>query len=158
CAIRAFAGRLLKGPGRRSKTAKGPVIRSLHQHERGPHPGTTLVFVSLYNRLLAACKGLLTPPQSGKNRTRATSLLSLARVYSFTPTCRAPHAWPTLDAIAEPWHRRRPHSSQGGLHMLDIFGPRYRTCDGLSRRCFLRAGFLGLAGLSLADHLRLKAA
>jgi hypothetical protein len=42
--------------------------------------------------------------------------------------------------------------------MLEVRGPGYRTCDGLSRRSFLRVGFLGLAGLSLADHLRLKAA
>src|SRR5436190_16286240 len=42
--------------------------------------------------------------------------------------------------------------------MLEVRGSGYRTCDGLSRRSFLRVGFLGLAGLSLADHLRLKAA
>ena len=42
--------------------------------------------------------------------------------------------------------------------MLNILGPTYRTCDGLSRRSFLKAGFLGLAGLSLADHLRLETA
>jgi hypothetical protein len=41
--------------------------------------------------------------------------------------------------------------------MLDIVGGNYRTCDGVSRRSFLRVGFLGLAGLSLADHLRLRA-
>jgi hypothetical protein len=41
--------------------------------------------------------------------------------------------------------------------MLNVFGPSYRTCDGVNRRTFLRAGFLGLAGLSLADHLRLRA-
>jgi len=42
--------------------------------------------------------------------------------------------------------------------MLEVRGPDYRCCDGLSRRSFLRVGFLGLAGLTLADHLRLKAA
>src|SRR5918911_1420394 len=42
--------------------------------------------------------------------------------------------------------------------MLEVVGPKYRCCDGLSRRSFLRVGFLGLAGLTLADHLRLKAA
>jgi hypothetical protein len=42
--------------------------------------------------------------------------------------------------------------------MLDVQGPRYRTCDGVTRRSFLRVGALGLAGLTLADHLRLKAA
>ncbi len=40
--------------------------------------------------------------------------------------------------------------------MLDIHGPRYRSCDGVSRRGFLRAGFLGLGGLTLADNLRAK--
>jgi hypothetical protein len=42
--------------------------------------------------------------------------------------------------------------------MLDVRGPAYRSCDGVSRRGFLKVGFLGLAGLSLADHLRFKAA
>jgi hypothetical protein len=42
--------------------------------------------------------------------------------------------------------------------MFDVHGPSYRCCDGLSRRSFLKVGFLGLAGLTLADHLRLKAA
>jgi hypothetical protein len=42
--------------------------------------------------------------------------------------------------------------------MLDILGRRYDTCDGVSRRGFLKVGFLGLAGLTLADHLRLQAA
>jgi hypothetical protein len=41
--------------------------------------------------------------------------------------------------------------------MLEVRGPGYRCCDGLSRRSFLKVGFLGLAGLTLADHLRLKA-
>jgi hypothetical protein len=41
--------------------------------------------------------------------------------------------------------------------MLSINGPGYRTCDGVSRRSFLKAGFLGLAGLTLADVLRLRA-
>src|ERR1041385_6773256 len=41
--------------------------------------------------------------------------------------------------------------------MIDIRGTGYRCCDNISRRSFLRAGFLGLAGLTLADHLRLKA-
>jgi hypothetical protein len=42
--------------------------------------------------------------------------------------------------------------------MLDVHGSRYSTCDGIDRRGFLRVGFLGLAGLTLADHLRLQAA
>jgi len=41
--------------------------------------------------------------------------------------------------------------------MLTITGDRYSACDGLSRRGFLRAGFLGLAGLTLGDVLRLRA-
>lgn len=42
--------------------------------------------------------------------------------------------------------------------MLEVRGSNYQTCDGLSRRSFLRVGFLGLAGLTLADHLRIQAA
>jgi hypothetical protein len=42
--------------------------------------------------------------------------------------------------------------------MLRISGPAYPNCDGLSRRNFLQAGFLGLAGLSLGDLLRVRAA
>jgi hypothetical protein len=42
--------------------------------------------------------------------------------------------------------------------MLEVGGAGYRCCDGVSRRSFLRVGFLGLAGLTLADRLRLKAA
>lgn len=42
--------------------------------------------------------------------------------------------------------------------MLEVRGPAYGSCDGVSRRSFLKVGFLGLAGLSLADHLRMQAA
>ena len=42
--------------------------------------------------------------------------------------------------------------------MLELQGGASRCCDGVSRRSFLRAGFLGIAGLSLADLLRLRAA
>ena len=42
--------------------------------------------------------------------------------------------------------------------MLSINGGRYSSRDGLSRRSFLRAGVLGLTGLSLADVLRLRSA
>jgi hypothetical protein len=42
--------------------------------------------------------------------------------------------------------------------MLEITGGGYRGCDGVSRRRFLRAGVLGLSGLTLADMLRLRAA
>jgi hypothetical protein len=41
--------------------------------------------------------------------------------------------------------------------MLTFLGRRRRFCDGISRRDFLRVGALGVAGLSLADVLRLKA-
>ncbi len=41
--------------------------------------------------------------------------------------------------------------------MLTILGHRHRFCDGLTRRSFLRVGGLGLAGLTLADVLRLRA-
>src|SRR5436305_1825374 len=43
--------------------------------------------------------------------------------------------------------------------MLQIdSGPTQRLCDGTSRRDFLRVGFLGVLGLSLADVLRMEAA
>ncbi len=42
--------------------------------------------------------------------------------------------------------------------MLEITGGRYLSCDGVSRRGFLKAGVLGLTGLTLADALRLRAA
>ncbi|MBI3866776.1 MAG: DUF1501 domain-containing protein, partial [Planctomycetia bacterium] len=38
--------------------------------------------------------------------------------------------------------------------MLTCWGQRHRFCDGLSRREFLRAGALGLGGLTLAELLR----
>ena len=38
--------------------------------------------------------------------------------------------------------------------MLDIHGPRFSHCDGLSRRAFLSAGAAGFCGLTLADLLR----
>src|SRR5262245_16595221 len=42
--------------------------------------------------------------------------------------------------------------------MLTFFNsPSERYCDGLSRRCFLRAGGLALGGLTLSNFLRLKA-
>jgi hypothetical protein len=42
--------------------------------------------------------------------------------------------------------------------MLDIYSGRHRTCDGVSRRDFLRVGGLSVLGLSLADLLRAEAA
>lgn len=41
--------------------------------------------------------------------------------------------------------------------MLELTGQASTFCDGVSRRSFLRTGFLGVAGLSLADLLRLRA-
>ncbi len=41
--------------------------------------------------------------------------------------------------------------------MLSLPGRPYRSCDGVTRRSFLRAGFLGLAGLGLGDLLRARA-
>ena len=41
--------------------------------------------------------------------------------------------------------------------MLTLLGKKSAFCDGVSRRSFLSAGFLGLGGLSLADLLRLRA-
>jgi hypothetical protein len=40
--------------------------------------------------------------------------------------------------------------------MLDLVSGRSRTCDGLTRRGFLRVGSLGMGGLTLADALRLR--
>jgi hypothetical protein len=42
--------------------------------------------------------------------------------------------------------------------MLEITGGEYRGCDRVSRRGFLRAGALGLTGLTLADMLRYRSA
>lgn len=42
--------------------------------------------------------------------------------------------------------------------MFDILGHRHRTCDGVSRRGFLKAGAMGIGGLTLADVLRAEAA
>ena len=41
--------------------------------------------------------------------------------------------------------------------MLTLYGSSARFCDGQSRRSFIKAGFLGAAGLSLADILGLQA-
>ncbi len=41
--------------------------------------------------------------------------------------------------------------------MLTLLGRATRYCDGVTRRSFLRAGALGLGGLTLADLLRLQA-
>src|SRR5262249_39772993 len=52
-------------------------------------------------------------------------------------------------------HRRR---QIGGPIVLNVTAnDRHTYCDGLSRRSFLKAGFLGLAGLSLPAFLSLKA-
>ena len=41
--------------------------------------------------------------------------------------------------------------------MIELIGQPFRCCDGVSRRNFLRAGWLGFAGLGLGDVLRAKA-
>ena len=41
--------------------------------------------------------------------------------------------------------------------MLNVLGAGARDCDGVTRRSFLRAGALGLGGLTLPDLLRLRA-
>lgn len=40
--------------------------------------------------------------------------------------------------------------------MLELLTNRHQLCDGISRRHFMRAGFLGIGGLSLAEYLRLQ--
>ncbi|MEJ7637609.1 MAG: DUF1501 domain-containing protein, partial [Singulisphaera sp.] len=42
--------------------------------------------------------------------------------------------------------------------MLDLIGQPFRCCDGVTRRSFLKAGALGLGGLTLPDLLRARAA
>jgi hypothetical protein len=42
--------------------------------------------------------------------------------------------------------------------MLEVLTSKHRCCDGVTRRHFLRAGLMGLGGLSLTDCLRLQAA
>jgi hypothetical protein len=42
--------------------------------------------------------------------------------------------------------------------MLTLLGRKIRFCDGIGRRDFLRIGTLGVAGVTLADLLRLRAA
>lgn len=42
--------------------------------------------------------------------------------------------------------------------MLDILGDEYSRCDGVTRRSLLKAGVLGLTGLTLGDALRTRAA
>src|SRR5579885_3576931 len=54
--------------------------------------------------------------------------------------------------------RARPPASSEPPVMLTVGGSEHRPCDGVSRRDFLRAGALGLGGLTLADVLRLRAA
>jgi len=41
--------------------------------------------------------------------------------------------------------------------MLTFWGDKHSFCDRVSRRDFLRVGALGVAGLTLADVLRLRA-
>ena len=41
--------------------------------------------------------------------------------------------------------------------MLNLWGSKYRVCDGVSRRDFLRVGALGFGGLTMANIWRLRA-
>jgi hypothetical protein len=41
--------------------------------------------------------------------------------------------------------------------ILDLVGDKYKSCDGFSRRSFLRAGALTFGGLTIADMMRLQA-
>jgi hypothetical protein len=43
------------------------------------------------------------------------------------------------------------------MNVLNVTGRKYWSCDGISRRSFLKAGVLGLTGLTLGDVLRLRA-
>src|SRR5262245_57479257 len=49
------------------------------------------------------------------------------------------------------------HRSPGGSTMLTIAGAKSRTCDGATRRSFLRIGGLALGGLALPEILRARA-
>lgn len=61
------------------------------------------------------------------------------------------------EVIMDQWKLLR--SSSGGTDMLTIFsGAGHKTCDGLSRRDFLRIGTLGLGGLTLPQLLQARAA
>src|SRR5208282_2087810 len=42
--------------------------------------------------------------------------------------------------------------------MVDLIGKLYSNCEGMTRRGFLKIGSLGLAGLTLPNLLRLRAA
>jgi hypothetical protein len=42
--------------------------------------------------------------------------------------------------------------------MIEITGPEHTYCDGIRRREFIRAGFLGIAGLTLSDLLTIEKA
>src|SRR3954470_9044760 len=58
----------------------------------------------------------------------------------------------------EPKPRDESSSSGGGDPMFQIAYGSSRSCDGVSRRHFLRVGTLSALGLSLPDLLRAKAA
>ncbi|HSQ56496.1 MAG TPA: hypothetical protein VLM40_12210 [Gemmata sp.] len=59
----------------------------------------------------------------------------------------------------EPFIPSRSQTPPEPLEMLDVVLSNWstRTCDGKTRRDFLRVGSLGLAGLSLASFLRAEA-
>src|SRR5208283_1422423 len=51
-----------------------------------------------------------------------------------------------------------PGGNTRSIPMLELTGKSYGNCDGVTRRSFLKIGSLGLAGLTLPDLLRLRAA
>src|SRR5262249_21956807 len=57
-----------------------------------------------------------------------------------------------LPSLGEPTASIR----QGGI-MFDLFSHRFRCCDGLNRRSFLKVGALALGGLALPELLRQQA-
>src|ERR1041385_1037704 len=66
---------------------------------------------------------------------------------------------PQLRAARGTHRRRRAKRARGSGKMLRLTGRDLTlNCAGMPRRSFLQAGFLGLAGLSLADLLRIRSA
>src|SRR5207253_2280518 len=63
----------------------------------------------------------------------------------------------TAIAVRGGFGRAWARPAQGGfIVMLHLHGPGARLCDGISRREFLRAGGLGLAGLTLPALLQAR--